>query len=106
MAHIIPPKTYYQVFAALMVLLVLTVAASLIEHDLLNTISAVTIAVTKAVLIVLFFMHVKYSSRMTQVLAVVGFIWLAIMLAIMFADYDSRSWPLFSTLASELFRLN
>ena len=94
MAHIIPPKTYYQVFAALMGLLVLTVAASQIEHRLLNTVSAITIAVTKAILIIMFFMHVKYSSRMTQVLAVAGFVWLAILIVIVAADYQSRAWSL------------
>lgn len=98
MAHIISPRTYYQVFAALMALLVLTVAAAQIEHGLLNTLSAVTIAVTKAVLIILFFMHVKYSSRLTQVLAVAGFVWLAILIVLMIADYQSRAWPLVSAL--------
>jgi len=100
MAHIIPPRTYYQVFAALMVLLVLTVAAARIENDLLNTVTAVTIAVTKAVLIIMVFMHVKYSSRMTQVLAVVGFLFLAILIVIVFADYQSRLWPVVSSLWS------
>ena len=78
--HIVSPKTYYKVFAALMVLLFLTVAAAEIDHAVLNTVIALVIAGIKALLIILIFMHVKYSSRLTQVLAVVGFVWLVLLL--------------------------
>jgi cytochrome c oxidase subunit 4 len=92
--HIIPPKTYYKVFAALMVLLFLTVLAAEIEHNAWNTVIAMTIAATKALLIILIFMHVKYSSRLTQVLAFVGFVWLLLLLVLLAGDYGTRRWPL------------
>ena len=90
--HIIPPRSYYKVFAALMVLLVLTVWAAEIEHPILNTVIAITIAVTKALLIILIFMHVKYSKRLVQVVAFVGFAFFLLLLALMVGDYATRDW--------------
>ncbi|MEX0938561.1 MAG: cytochrome C oxidase subunit IV family protein [Pirellulales bacterium] len=87
---IVPPKTYYLVFGALLVLLMLTVAAAEIPNAALATTAAVTIAVTKALLIILFFMHVRYSSGVTMVFAAGGFLWLAIMFAFTTSDYLTR----------------
>ena len=57
----------------------------------LNSLVALTIAVTKAVLVILFFMHVKYSTRLTKVVVVAGFFWLGIMLTITMSDYLFRA---------------
>lgn len=92
--HIVPVSTYYRVFAFLMIGLVLTVTCAQIEHDLLNTIFAITIASAKVIVILLYFMHVRYSSRMTQILCCAGFAWFFILIAFLAADYQTRGWPL------------
>jgi cytochrome c oxidase subunit 4 len=88
--HVVDSKVYYRVFAALVGLLVLTVAATAIEGALLSLVVAMTIAVSKALLIMLYFMHLRYSRPLTQIFAVAGFCWLAILLIIGSADYLTR----------------
>lgn len=90
--HIISVRTYLIIYFALMVLLVLTAAASFLPPGAPHLPIAMTIAVIKAVLIVLFFMHVYYSSRLTWVVSVASFLWLALLLAFVLADYFSRGW--------------
>ena len=86
-------KTYYKVAAALMVLLVLTVAAGGLPFSGPWHVGvALAIAFAKAALIVLFFMHVKYSSRLTMVFAGAGLLWLVILFLLTFSDYVSRAW--------------
>lgn len=85
-------RTYYLVFLALMVLLALTVGASFINLGPLNELVALLIAATKAVLVILFFMHVRYSSRVTWLFAAAGFVWLLILVCWTFSDYLSRGW--------------
>ena len=85
-------KTYYVVFAALMALLVLTVLASGIGPGLLGIAVALTIAVCKAVLIILYFMHVRYSSRLVWIFAGAAFFWLGILLGFVLTDYLTRTW--------------
>jgi cytochrome c oxidase subunit 4 len=82
--------TYYRVFAALMVLMVLTVAAWWVE---MAVTIAMSIAVAKTALIVIYFMHVKVSSRITQVYAAGAFVWLIILFVITMSDYVARGWP-------------
>ena len=89
--HVIPYKVYFSVFAALMVLLVLTVAIAEVDLGPLNLAGAMVIAVAKTVLIILFFMHVRYSSRITQIFAGAGFLWLVIMLTFTMSDYLTRN---------------
>jgi cytochrome c oxidase subunit IV len=96
--HVVPVRIYLLVFAALTVLTITTYYAATIDmetalhtHFPLNSLVALTIAVTKAVLVILFFMHVKYSSRMTKVVVIAGFFWLGIMLTITMSDYFFRS---------------
>ena len=85
--------TYLIVFAALMVLLVVTALVAFYVHaGDLNLIIALVIATIKAALVVLFFMHVKYASRLTKIFVVAAFLWLAILFAFTFADYVSRDW--------------
>jgi len=86
--------TYYLVFAALMVLLVATVAAAFIPHSggFLNVGLALAIAVIKATLVILFFMHVVEANRLTKLFVAGTFIWLLVMFAFTFTDYLSREW--------------
>jgi cytochrome c oxidase subunit 4 len=87
-------KTYLVVFALLMVLLVITVVAAFKVHigHAGNIILALAIAVLKAGLVVLFFMHVKYASRLTKIFVVSGLVWLGIMFSLTLGDYLTRSW--------------
>ena len=91
-AHIVPLKTYYAIFAALLGGTALTVWVSYFDLGPLNTVVAITIAVIKALLVVLYFMHLKYSSRLTWVFAVAGFVWLVLMIGLTIADFDTREW--------------
>src|SRR5215211_258538 len=91
--HIVSKKLYYVIFGALMILTILTVLVA--QKDLghgLNDVVALTIAVAKALLVVLYFMHVRYSSRLTWVFVAAGFVWLAIMIVLTLTDYASRNW--------------
>ncbi len=87
---IIPKKTYYKVASALFGLFVLTVAAAYVDLGNLNIFVALTIAVVKAVLVVLYFMHVRYSTRLTWVFACAGFFWIIILFALTMSDYATR----------------
>ena len=91
-AHIASPKLYYSVFFALIVGTVLTYLAALVDFGFLNNIVMLTIACTKALLVILFFMHVRWSPRLTWVVAASGFFWLLIMFSITMSDYMSRGW--------------
>jgi cytochrome c oxidase subunit 4 len=89
--HHVSLATYFVVFAALMILLVVTVvAAFVINLGRVNIIVALFIAIVKAVLVVLFFMHVKYASRLTKIFVSAAFLWLVILFALTFADYLTR----------------
>jgi cytochrome c oxidase subunit 4 len=85
-------EIYFMVFAALMVFTVLTVWASFQHLGSWNTPVALGIAVTKATLVVLFFMHVRYSPRLTALVISAGLLWLGILLVITLSDYLSRPW--------------
>jgi cytochrome c oxidase subunit 4 len=86
--------TYGWVFAALMVLLAATVAAAFIPHQggVFNVGIALAIAVIKATLVILFFMHVVDANRLTKLFVAGTFIWLVVMFAFTFTDYVSRKW--------------
>ena len=90
--HVVPVKIYFAIFAALMVLTAVTVRVASVDLGVLNTIVALGIAVTKATLVVLFFMHVKYSSKLTWLVVASGFVFLSIMIAYTMADIVSRGW--------------
>jgi cytochrome c oxidase subunit 4 len=92
-AHHLPPlRLYYAVFAALIVGTLLTVAAAKVDFGAMNNVVMLAIACTKAVLVILFFMHVRWSSRLTWVVAASGFVWLLILLGVTMTDYLSRGW--------------
>jgi cytochrome c oxidase subunit 4 len=88
--HIVPIPLYLWVFAALMVLLVLTLAAAAKDLGEWNIIIAVTIAVIKAVLVVLFFMHLFWSTKLVKLFGVAALFWLAILFALTLGDYFTR----------------
>ncbi|HLL75544.1 MAG TPA: cytochrome C oxidase subunit IV family protein [Pyrinomonadaceae bacterium] len=92
--HIVSKTVYFLIFGALMVLTVLTVVAANFDlgNEAINTSIALTIAVAKAVLVILYFMHVRYSPRLTWVVVVSGFLWLFIMIALTMSDYLTRGW--------------
>ncbi len=85
-------RIYWRVFAALMLLLMATVAVAYVDLGPLSAAVALTIAVVKALLVILYFMHVRYSSRLTWLFAGTGFIWLAILALLTLSDYLSRAW--------------
>lgn len=87
---IVSTRTYLVIFLLLMALLGVTVGVAFVDLGRFNLPAAMAIAVVKAVLIVMFFMHVKYASRLTWVFASAGFFWLAIMLIFTMTDYMSR----------------
>jgi cytochrome c oxidase subunit IV len=86
----VPVYVYYWNFAALMVLLVITLVAAHLKLGEFNLVIAITIAVAKAVLIVLFFMHLAYSTRLVRVFAGAALFWLLIMFALTLGDYFGR----------------
>jgi cytochrome c oxidase subunit 4 len=90
--HIVSPKIYYAIFIALAVLTVVTWSIAKLDLGKMNAVVALTIAVIKATLVVLYFMHVRYSSRLTWVFVGAGFFWLAIMVALTLGDYMTRGW--------------
>lgn len=90
--HITPVRTYVLIWLALVVLTGTTVYVAEIELGEWNVVVALTIAVIKALLVALFFMHVKGSSSMTKLFVVAGFFWMAILMFFTFTDYISRHW--------------
>ena len=90
--HISPTSTYYAIFGALMVFTVLTVGVAFIDLGRLNFPVAITIAITKATLVILFFMHAKWSSRLTKLVIGGAFFFLGILLTLTLTDYLSRGW--------------
>ncbi|HZQ22961.1 MAG TPA: cytochrome C oxidase subunit IV family protein [Terriglobales bacterium] len=90
--HVLPKKTYIIVWVALMCLTVATAAVSKVELGPFNAVVALAIATMKGLLVVLFFMGVKYiSQKMTIVAIVAGLFWLGILLSLSMADYGTRA---------------
>ena len=90
--HVAPVRLYLAIFGALMVGTIITVAVAYFDLGFLNNIVMLGIACTKALLVVLYFMHVRWSSRLTWVVAASGFFWLLILFGLTMADYMSRGW--------------
>ena len=88
--HVTPIRVYLLIFGALMVGTALTVWAAFLEMGAFNDIVAMAIAVTKATLVVLYFMHVRHSTRLTKITVVAGFLWLAILVGLLLSDYFTR----------------
>ncbi|HKP47291.1 MAG TPA: cytochrome C oxidase subunit IV family protein [Pyrinomonadaceae bacterium] len=91
--HIVSLRIYVMIFLALLVGTGLTVLAGLQDFPgPLNVVIALTIAVVKATLVVLYFMHVRYSARLIWVVFTSALFWLAILFALTFSDYWTRGW--------------
>jgi cytochrome c oxidase subunit IV len=91
--HIVPVKVYLTIFLALLAGTFLTVVAAFYDFPWrFNTIIALTIASIKATLVVLYFMHVRYSSRLVWVIVTSALFWLAILFALTLSDYWTREW--------------
>ena len=100
--HISPKSTYIAIFVALMVLTAITVAVAFVDLGILNFPVAIGIAIIKATLVILFFMHVKYSSKLTQLVVASAFFFLVILLGLTLVDYLSRDWQPFPTASEPL----
>lgn len=90
--HIVPVGVYVAVFVTLLLLTGLTTGVAYIDMGPFNTVVALAIAVVKMLLVVLFFMHVKYATGLTKVVVIAGIFWLGILLALTLADEHSRGW--------------
>ena len=88
--HLVPIRVYLTIFAILMVLTTITVSVSYLDLGPFNTLVAIVIAVTKMMLVILYFMHVRYSSRLTWAVVAGGFFWLALLLLLTLGDYLTR----------------
>jgi len=88
------PGLYLVIIGTLMTFTVATWLIAFVNLGIFNPVVALTIAVIKAVLVILFFMHVRYSSKLTMVTVGAGFFWLLIMITLSLSDYLSRSLPL------------
>jgi cytochrome c oxidase subunit 4 len=90
--HIVPKSTYYLIFTALMIGTALTWWVATIDLGAMNNVIMLAIAGTKATLVVLFFMHVKYSKPMTWTVILASLFWFGIMVVLTMNDYLTRSW--------------
>ena len=88
--HILPRKVYYRIWLALLALLLLTWGLAQINLGPFNIVAMLIIAMLKTVLVIMFFMHVKYSPRLIWVFVAAGFIWLLIMIDLTLSDYLTR----------------
>ena len=90
--HISPKKVYYTIFGSLMVLTAITVGVAFVNLGALNFPVALAIAILKATLVILFFMHVKYSSKLTKLICGSAFFFLIVLFGLTLSDYLSRGW--------------
>jgi cytochrome c oxidase subunit 4 len=91
-SHILPKRVYYTIFAILLFCTYLTVQIAFFDLGPLNTVAALAIACFKAALVILFFMHVKYSTKLTWAVVIGSIFWLGILLALTLGDYLTRGW--------------
>ena len=90
--HVPSLKLYFTVFAILLIGTALTVLVAFFDLGPLNNVMMLTIAIVKAMFVILYFMHVRWSSRLTWVVVASGFVWLLIMFTFTMTDYLSRGW--------------
>ncbi len=90
--RIVPKKIYFAICAILLVMTLSTYRAALLDLGRWNVVVALAIAFFKAALVALFFMHVRYSPRRTQLVVAAGIFWLGILLFLTMSDYLTRAW--------------
>ncbi|HET7435968.1 MAG TPA: cytochrome C oxidase subunit IV family protein [Thermoanaerobaculia bacterium] len=93
--HVTSLAVYFGIFFLLMVLTVLTVAAARVNLGVWNTPIAMAIAIAKATAVILWFMHVIHSPRLTWIVVIVSFLWLGVLFVLTFADYLTRHWSMY-----------
>jgi len=91
--HVTSVRVYITIFLCLMVLTATTVFVATVDLGAFNTLVAITIAVIKMLLVVIFFMHVRHASALTRVMIAAGFIWLLLLMAFTLADTGTRNIP-------------
>lgn len=92
--HVVGPMTYSIIFGILLLCTLLTVLAAHIEMGVLNPIVALGIATLKGIIVILFFMHVKYQSRLIKMTVAAGFFTFLVLITMTLSDYMSRAWGL------------
>ena len=92
--HIVTPAQYGLVFGALLLGTLITVLAARVDLGVLNPVIALAIACTKAVIVILFFMHVKYQSHLVKMTVACGFFTFIVLITMTLTDYMSRAWGL------------
>lgn len=90
--HVVPVRVYVANCAALLALTAVTVAVAYIDLGPLNTVAAIGIAGLKAFLVILYFMHLRYSPRLVWMVVAAGVLFVFLLLALVLADYESRGW--------------
>ena len=90
--HVAPTSLYYRVFLALLIGTALTVAVAFVDLGAMNNVVMLTIACIKALLVILFFMHVRWGTRLTWVVVAAGFFWLLILFSVTMSDFLTRGW--------------
>jgi cytochrome c oxidase subunit 4 len=90
--HVVPVKVYLTIFLALMGFTAITVAVAFVDLGPLSNVVMLGIAVVKATLVMLYFMHVRYSTRLIPVVVIGGVLWLVILFGFTMSDYMTRGW--------------
>jgi cytochrome c oxidase subunit 4 len=90
--HVAPKSLYYTIFLALMAGTALTIGVAFVDLGAMNNVVMLTIAMTKALLVILFFMHVRWGTRLTWVVVASGFFWLLILFSVTMVDFLTRGW--------------
>jgi cytochrome c oxidase subunit 4 len=104
--HVVPVKTYFLVFSTLLALTALTTGVAYVDLGQWNTIAALIIASCKATMVLLFFMHLRWSPRLMRVVVLSSLLWLAILISLTTTDFFSRDWtPVPESWESSLLRL-
>ena len=88
-------RIYYGIFAILLVMTGITVAVAYVDLGRMNAVAALAIACFKALIVVLYFMHVKYSTRLIKLTVIAGLYWMGILFALTLSDYLTRAWGTF-----------
>ena len=90
--HVVAKKIYFVVFAGLIILTVVTAIVATVDLGPLNIVVALVIAMLKATMVMLFFMHLRWSTRLVHIVAVASLLWLAILISLTLSDYRTRHW--------------
>jgi len=90
--HVVPVRVYLLVFVALLALTATTASVAFVDLGPLNNVVALGIAGVKAALVILFFMHVRYGTRLTPLVIAASLFWLVILFVLSLSDYLTRGW--------------